>query len=111
MFLLVTACASPAQNMSVEQVSQLSDVQLCQLRGAYMYEPKTETEIGRRNLNCHPAYLECSNQGLQNGTPEMTLCARQLQEKWELQRQLQQQQVIQKQRRVIQTPGTVITQY
>lgn len=118
--LLLGACASPAQNMSPQQVSQLSDLQLCQLKNSYAYEQKTEIEIGKRNLNCHPAYMECASRGLKNGTPEMSLCANQVQENWAMQQRIQEQErELERQRRLNRSqqwqipthPNVTINQY
>jgi hypothetical protein len=89
---LLYGCASPAQQMTPQQVSMLANKQLCDLHNAYPWEQKTEMEIGRRNLNCDPAFNECLNQGNKPGTPAMGLCVSQLRQSWELQRQVQQQQ-------------------
>jgi len=90
--ILLGACASPAQNMTSDEVSQLSDLQLCQFKNTYAYEQKTEIEIGKRNLNCDPAYMECASRGLKNSTPEMSLCVKQVQDNWDMQQKLQAQQ-------------------
>lgn len=90
--ILLGACSSPAQNMTEHQISQLSDIQLCQLKSSYAYEPKTEVEIGKRQINCHPAYLECEQKGFKRGTAELSICADQLVKQAELQKKIDQQQ-------------------
>jgi hypothetical protein len=95
LFLLVltlSACASPAANMSSQQVASLSDQQLCNLQWNYPYEAKTEVEIGRRNLNCDPAYLECKSSGLKDGSPSLSHCIKTVQERNVLAQQVQIQQ-------------------
>lgn len=101
---LLGACASPAQNMTEHQISQLSDIQLCQLKRAYAYEPKTEVEIGKRKVNCHPAYLECEQKGFKRGTAELSICADQLVKQADLQKKIdQQQKELERQERQIKT--------
>ena len=83
----LSACTSPTANMPQASISQLSNNQLCQLQGAYMFEPKLEVEIGKRNLNCDPAFNHCLQQGTKPNTPQMLLCMTQIRENWELKRQ------------------------
>lgn len=90
--LMVVGCASPAVNMTPEQISMLSDNQLCQLQSSYGWEAKTETEIGRRQLNCDPAYRTCIAQGYTPNTPEANGCAVQMRENWALQEKIKQQE-------------------
>lgn len=86
--LFVAACASPATKMTEHQVSQLSDLQLCQLKNSYSYEQKTEVEIGKRNLNCHPAYMQCRQNGYDNNSQEIHTCAQNLADRWALEKEL-----------------------
>jgi hypothetical protein len=87
----LSGCASPAVDMTQQQVSSLSDDQLCNLKNSYSWESKTEVEIGTRNLNCDPAYRQCLLQGFKKNTPEITLCTKQVNENWELQNKLEEQ--------------------
>ncbi len=97
--LFLAACTSPAEKMTALEVSTLSDRQLCELQRTYKWEKKTELEIGRRNLNCDPANIECMELGMRANTPEMAVCVRQMHEKAELQRQIdKQRQEIERQR-------------
>lgn len=89
---MLSGCAtSPALQMSPEQVSMLSNAQLCELHNNYSPVSTTEVEIGRRNLNCDPAINECIGRGNKMGTPAMALCVQDLRQSWAMQRQLQQQ--------------------
>ncbi len=104
---LLSGCYSPAAEMSPQQISMMSDMQLCQLKNSYPWEQNTEIEIGRRNLNCDPAYNECLSQGHRPNSPAMAMCIKQVRENWALQRevqkkdaQLQQQQVQQSNERM-----------
>lgn len=90
--LLVAACASPAEHMSMQEVSTLSDKQLCDLKRMYRWEKKTELEIGRRNLNCDPDYIECASRGVKPNSPEMAVCIDQLRENRELKEKIEAQQ-------------------
>jgi hypothetical protein len=88
--LIVSACAeSPATTMTPQQISTLSNTQLCGLHNNYAWDQATEMEIGRRNLICDPAYIECSNRGNKPGTPAMALCMDQLRQNWALQEEVQ----------------------
>lgn len=87
--LLLSGCESPATSMTQEQVSGLSNEQLCSLKSSYPWEQKTELEIGKRNLNCDPAYNECLGRGNQPNTPAMTTCIIQVRENWALQQEIQ----------------------
>lgn len=80
--VLLTACASPAERMTVEQVSSLTDVQLCQINNGYRPEPKVLTEIGSRNLNCDPAVTQCMAQGVRKDNPLMPLCVSSVYAQW-----------------------------
>lgn len=84
----LNACTSPAVNMTEYQVSQLSDLQLCQLKNSYAYEQKTEIELGKRNLNCHPAYMQCRQSGYDNNSQEIHTCAQNLADRWALEKKL-----------------------
>lgn len=90
--LLLTACVSPASDMTSEQVAKLSNSQLCHLRNSYPWEAKTETEIGRRGINCDPLYLECKYQGFEDNTPEMRFCINSLEEQYALQKRLKEEE-------------------
>lgn len=90
--MLVAACASPAEQMTMQEVSQLSDKQLCELKRTYRWEKKTELEIGKRNLNCDPDYIECSSRGVKPNSPEMAVCIDHLRENRALKEKLEQQQ-------------------
>lgn len=91
--LLLAGCVeSPAKTMTPQQISSLSNTQLCELSNNYEWDQNTEIEIGKRDLICDPAYIECSNQGHALGTPAMALCMDQLRENWALQEQVQEQQ-------------------
>ena len=100
LILGLAACASPAVNMSPEQVSQLSNDQLCQLKNSYAWEQKTEVEIGKRNLNCDPIYNQCRYQGHEDGSPQLASCMQQIRENLRLKQQMQaQQQEMERQQR------------
>lgn len=88
--LLAGCVTSPAVQMTSQEVSQLSNRQLCELRNNYPWEQNTEIEIGRRNLNCDPAENECLAQGNRPGTPAMALCVKQMRDGWAMQKELQQ---------------------
>lgn len=79
----LTACASPAERMTVGQVSTLTDAQLCQMSNVYRAEPKTMTEIGHRGLNCTPASAECMARGVPHGSPQMLACVALVHAEWE----------------------------
>ncbi len=90
--LCLGACQSPAVGMSPQELSSLSNEQLCSLQLSYPWEQKTEMEIGRRNLNCDPAFNQCLGQGHQPSSPGMTSCINQVRENWRLQKQVEDQQ-------------------
>lgn len=100
--LLLAGCGSPLGDMTPQQISTLSDDQLCAYRNNYPYEEKTELEIGKRKLNCDPATRECQSTGHMLGTPAMALCVKQTRENWAMQEHLeqQQQQMIQQQQQI-----------
>jgi hypothetical protein len=89
--IILSACASPAAQMTPEQVSNLSNQQLCELTWNYPYEQKTQVEIGKRKINCDPVYIECDNSGVKPGTPGFMLCMKNVQERNELAQQAQTQ--------------------
>lgn len=86
--LLLNGCESPAASMTPQQVSQLSNDQLCDLKNSYPWEQNTELEVGKRNLICDPAYNQCLGQGNKPDSPNMTTCINQLRENWALQEEL-----------------------
>jgi hypothetical protein len=88
----LAACASPAAQMSPQQISSLSNQQLCDLQNNYLWDQNTEIEIGRRNLNCDPIYNECLLRGMKPDGPEMALCMNQIRETQALQAKVAQQQ-------------------
>lgn len=134
LLFILSGCGSPAQQMTPQQISMLSNEQLCQLKNSYPWEQNTEIEIGRRNLNCDPAYNECIGRGNKPNTPAMAMCINQLRENWAMKKelekkdaQLKQQQIqnsnqamwdnlLEKTRKprqqIVETPnGTIIQQY
>lgn len=86
---LLSACGSPAKQMTPQQISMLSNQQLCELKNRYAWEQNTEIEIGRRNLNCDPAFNECIEKGNKPNTPAMGICVEQTRKIWALQRELE----------------------
>lgn len=93
--LLASACQpipSPATTMSPEQISQLSNQQLCELKNSYVWEQKTEVEIGKRNLNCDPDYNECLAKGIDPTTSSMGYCIKDIQEKRALEEKLEEKE-------------------
>ncbi|PZO86701.1 MAG: hypothetical protein DI626_05805 [Micavibrio aeruginosavorus] len=74
LLILVSACASPAKDMTAEQVSHLSDEQLCDMSKSYAFEAKIEVEIGKRDLQCTDEYLACKRQGYKPRTPDFENC-------------------------------------
>ncbi len=71
---LIAACASPAFNMTDEQIRSMPDDQLCSYKNTYRAEARTEAEIARRGLNCNRYYRECMRRGNQPGTQAMDFC-------------------------------------
>jgi hypothetical protein len=90
--VLLSGCMSPAARMSQEDISSLSNQQLCGLNNSYGWEEKTQIEIGRRNLNCDPVFNECLNRGSKPNTPEMALCTNQIRQTMQLEEQVKRQQ-------------------
>lgn len=90
--LSLTACVSPAAQMTPEQLSTLSNQQLCNLKNNYLWDQNTEIEVGRRNLNCDPIYNECLLRGAEPNGAEMALCMNQIREQQAMQRTINQQQ-------------------
>lgn len=87
--LFLSGCVSPAAQMSPDQLASLTNQQLCELTWAYPYEVKTQVEIGQRGINCDPAHIECSNMGLQDGTPGFANCLGVVNERNELSKNAQ----------------------
>jgi len=87
----LAACASPAAQMTPEQISSLSNQQLCNLKNNYLWDQNTEVEIGRRNLNCDPVYNECVQRGAESG-PELSLCMNQIRDKQVMEQKIAQQE-------------------
>jgi hypothetical protein len=73
-FLILSGCASPALNMTNQQIAQLSDDQLCSFQNNYRSESRTKAEIARRGLNCDRFYRECLRRGNQPGSQAMDFC-------------------------------------
>ncbi len=83
----VTGCASPAVEMTPQQISQLTDQQICNLHNGFTWETKTELEIGRRNLNCDPDFNLCVARGIDpRNTPVITSCMQDIQDKRAMQK-------------------------
>jgi hypothetical protein len=102
--LVLTACQSPTATMHPQQVSQLSNQQLCNLKNSYPWEQNLELELGKRGLNCDPDFNECRNRGIDTSSPAMASCINDIREKRQLQREMQQQQMqMQQQQRAAET--------
>lgn len=71
---IISGCASPAFNMTDQQIQAMSDDQLCQYKNGYRAEARTEAEIARRGLNCNRYHRECLRRGNQPGTQAMNFC-------------------------------------
>lgn len=73
---VLTGCAtaSPTQTMSEDQISKLSDRQICNIRVNHLFETKLELEIGKRGLECSEEYHFCKERGLTQATPEFQNC-------------------------------------
>lgn len=72
--LILSACASPSETMTQEQVSMLSDLQLCEYRNNYSTNNKLEIEIGRRNLDCSKESVYCLKRGHKKDDPDFNTC-------------------------------------
>ncbi len=74
MTVFLAGCASPIESMTAQQVSTLSDSQLCYSDGIHRKGEKTRQEIQRRNLNCDPAFRYCMDSGFTPGTNPFLGC-------------------------------------
>jgi hypothetical protein len=74
LIMLISGCASPAFNMTDQQIHTLSDDQLCSFKNGYRAEARTEAEVARRGLNCNRYHRECLRRGNRPGTQAMDFC-------------------------------------
>lgn len=72
--LILTACASPATNMTDAQVRALNDDQLCSFNNNYRAERRVTAEIEARKLNCDSFYRECLRRGNKPDTEAFSFC-------------------------------------
>ncbi len=74
--MFLAGCASPIESMTPQQISALSDSQLCYSDGIHRRGEKARQEIQRRNLNCDPDYRYCVESGFSPGTNQFLGCLR-----------------------------------
>lgn len=83
----LAACASPAFNMTDDQIRALSDDQLCHYHNSYRAEVRTEAEVAARGVNCNRYYRECLRRGNRPQTEAMDFCVDVLRENDRLRRE------------------------
>ncbi len=72
--LVLASCASPAMNMTDDQIAQLSDDSVCDMKNNYRSYSKINDEVLRRNINCDPHFRKCLAKGNKPGTDAMQFC-------------------------------------
>lgn len=98
---LLAGCAQPqVVHYSTEQIAQLSNAQLCELKNHYNPNANIEVEVGRRNLICDPIINECLGRGNKLGTPAMSLCIKEIKENIALKQELAQKEAELKQKNI-----------
>lgn len=70
----LASCASPAMNMTDEQIAHLSDDSLCDMNNNYRSYSRVNNEILKRNINCDRHYRQCLAKGNQPNTKAMDFC-------------------------------------
>lgn len=101
--ILITAmlggCAPQVVHYSTDQIAQLSNAQLCELKN-YNHNAYIEAEVGRRNLICDPIINECLGRGNRLSTPAMSLCIKEIKENLALKQELAKKEAELKQKNI-----------
>jgi hypothetical protein len=86
---MLAGCAQPQViHYSTDQIAQLSNAQLCEIKNNYNPSAYIEAEVGRRNLICDPIINECLGRGNRLSTPAMALCIKEIKENFALKQEL-----------------------